>query len=118
MNKECREEELRDAAKCALCGKGFGHTGLPLFWRVRIQRFGLNAAAANRQQGLAMILGGNGRLALVMGADEVMAREIEGFEFTVCETCACETSLPVAALAEAASPKSDTDEDAGDGGEG
>lgn len=86
-----REHELRDARRCAGCGKNFGHTGLPLFWRVTIERFGVDMEAVRRQDGLAALLGGNSRLAQVMGADEEMTTPLmEAVTVTLCEKCAME----------------------------
>ena len=96
-----KEHELRQVAKCQLCGKPFGHTRLPLFWRVRIQRWGVDLGAVSRQTGLTMALGGYAALASVMGPDEDMAEKLSETEITVCEKCAVERSLPVAAIAEA-----------------
>ena len=95
-----KEKELREAANCALCKKPIGHTGIPLFWRVRFQRYGVKIDAVKRQQGLTMMLGGHGLLAQVMGPDEDMAEKMFENEITVCETCATEEQWPVAALAE------------------
>lgn len=83
-----REKELREVAKCIGCGKAFGHTGLPLFWRVTIERYGVDMKAINRQQGLTMMLGGNALLAQVMGADEEMATCLSSQKVTLCEECA------------------------------
>lgn len=95
-----KEAELRAIAKCALCGKPFGHTGMPLFWRVRVQRFGVDAQAVQRATGLAMLLG-SPALAMAMGPDEDIATPIcEPTELTVCEACALDKRLPVAMLAE------------------
>jgi hypothetical protein len=86
-----KEKELREAANCFICGKPFGHTGLPLFWRVTIQRFGVDVGAVNRQTGLTMMLGGNALLASVMGPDEELAKPLgEAINVTLCETCALE----------------------------
>ena len=41
-----------DFKPCANCGKGVAHTGLPLFWVVEIQRFGIDAQAVQRQHGM------------------------------------------------------------------
>ncbi len=95
-----KEKELREIANCALCGKGIGHTRLPLFWRVRIERYAVKMDAVQRQQGLTMMLGGHATLAGVMGPNEDMAEQMSSVEITVCETCAVEKRLPVAALAE------------------
>lgn len=93
------EDELRKHATCDLCKKRIGHTGLPLFWRVRIERFGIDLAAVKRQDGLGAFLG-NSQLARVMGDDPVMAKPaMEAKTLTLCETCACERGLPIAAMA-------------------
>lgn len=44
--------------------------------------------ALQRQQGLGMMLGGHGDLAMVMGPDEDMAEAITDVEITLCEECA------------------------------
>lgn len=85
-----REKQLRDAADCCLCRKPIGNSGLPLFFRVHIERHGVNAGAIQRQTGLAMMLGGNAALAMVMGADEAMTTVLDSKSVTVCETCALE----------------------------
>ena len=95
-----KEKELRKVANCAMCKKPIGHTGLPLFWRIRIQRYGLKIGALKRQQGLTMMLGGHAELAAVMGPDEDMAEKISGVEITLCEKCAIEESWPIVVLAE------------------
>lgn len=95
-----KESELRKHAVCSLCNQKIGHTGLPMFWRVKIERFALNAEALKRQQGLAMMLGGNAAIAGAMGPDEDMATLFDEVTLTVCETCAIEKDLPIAALAE------------------
>lgn len=95
-----KEKELREIAKCVMCGKGVGHTGLPLFWRIRIERYGLNMDAIQRQQGLTMSLGGHAVLAAVMGPQEDMAKKILSKEITLCEECATEKQTVIAVLAE------------------
>lgn len=94
-----KERELREHAICSLCERKIGHTGLPLFWRGTVERFGIDAGAVQRQHGLGLMLGAP--LAMIMGPDEDMAEPImEPVRLTVCETCAVERDLPVAALAE------------------
>ena len=82
-----KEKELREKATCKLCGKPIGHTGIPLFWRVRIERYGLKKEAIERQAGLTMTLGGHAQLASVMGPDEDMAEKISSIEITVRGGC-------------------------------
>ena len=95
-----KEAELRQHATCSLCSKPIGHTSLPLFWKVTVERFGIDMQAVQRQHGLGLMIGAP--LAAVMGPDETMARAVmEPKVLTVCEACACEHSAPVAALSEA-----------------
>jgi hypothetical protein len=94
-----KETELRECAICKLCGKKIGQTGLPLFWRVRTEHWGVKIDALQRQQGLTMMLGGHAALAGVMGLDEDMAEKISSTEITVCEEC-CTKQVWVVMLAE------------------
>lgn len=87
-----KEKELRNTSTCAVCGKSIGHTGIPMFWRVRLERYMLDMKALQRQQGLAMMLGGSGLLAQVMGPDDDLANKITSVEITVCENCAMRQS--------------------------
>ncbi len=73
-----KESELRKVAECRICHKKIGPSGIPLFWRIRFERYGLKSDVIQRHQGLAA----------VMGPDEDMADRIDSFEITVCETCA------------------------------
>jgi len=88
---------------CSLCRRPVGHTGLPLFWRVTVERFGVNLNAVARQDGLGAMLG-NSALASVMGPDEEMATPaMEAQVRTVCESCAIECRMAVAEFAEVGS---------------
>ena len=83
-----KEKELREHAICSRCKKPIGHTGLPLFWTLRVERFGIKSQAIHRQDGLAAFLG-NSALASVMGPDEDLAESIlDPVELTLCEECA------------------------------
>lgn len=88
-----------DLQPCGVCNKGLMHTGLPLFWKVSIERYGIDAAAVHRQVGLGMMLG-SGRLATVMGPDEDMATRIgDTVDILMCEDCVLQ-NYPIAAIAE------------------
>ena len=94
-----KEKELRKHATCAMCGNKVLASGLPLFWRVTVERFGVDLKAVSRQQGYSMMLG-SAEIALAMGADEDMAQPLmEPVTLTVCERCGTQTTC-VAALAE------------------
>jgi hypothetical protein len=83
-----KEKELREAADCASCGRKIGACGLPVFWRITIERHGVKLDAIQRQQGLTMMLGGHAALAMVMGADEEMTIPMmDPVTITVCEEC-------------------------------
>lgn len=97
-----KERELREASDCAGCGKKFGHTGVPFFWRVKIQRYALNHGALERQRGLEMMMGAAAPLAQIMGPNEDMAEKFgESVTVTLCETCSVRPVM-VAALVEGA----------------
>jgi len=81
------EKTLRKVCKCSSCGKGIGHTGIPLFWIVEVKRYGLLAGAIKRQTGLEMQLDNHVALAQVFSPNEKMAEKILGKKFTFCETC-------------------------------
>lgn len=107
-----KEKELRKFAICIVCKKPFGHTGLPLFWRLTIERHGVNRQAIQRQDGLAALLGGSSLLAQVMGPDEEMTTPmVEPITVTVCEKCAMEPQI-IGFLAEAASDERKKHDDA------
>ena len=93
-----KEAELRAAAECCLCHRLLGKTGMPMFYRVRIERHGINLPAMQRQHGLGLMLGG--ALAMAMGPDEEMTTPLmEPVTVTICEPCST-TSVIAAELAE------------------
>ena len=98
--------KAKEIKKCARCGKGVMHTGLPLFWTVEIQRHGVDAGAVQRRHGLETFFGGGSSGALlagVMGPDEDITRPITNpLQLFICEDCAMHP-MPLAALAERAS---------------
>lgn len=96
-----KEQELRKHTTCCLCQKKLGQTGTPLFWTLEAKRYILDLAALERQQGLAMQLGGNGLLAHHMGPNEDLAKPImQPAALTVCEPCALSNPIVQAAFSE------------------
>lgn len=94
-----KEHELRQHATCSLCQHKIGG-GLPLFYRLTIERFGINLDAVRRQSGLAVAMG-HAVLAQVMGPDEDMAQPVmDKLTLVVCEDCSIKARHCVAALAE------------------
>lgn len=94
-----KESELRECATCRRCGNKIMSSGVPLFWRVTIERFGIDLQAATRQQGLSMMLG-SPVLAMHMGPDEDLAKPVmEKVKVVLCESC-CTEPVMIAALAE------------------
>lgn len=95
-----KAKELREAAICAHCKRPFGHTQYPLFWRITIERLGVDMPAIQRQDGLAMVLGGNAALADVMGPDEDLTRPMqEPVTITLCQQCALSEPVLIGVLA-------------------
>lgn len=114
--RRLRLSELRAVAECALCGRGVMHTGMPLFYRVKLERFGIKADAIHRQTGLEMHMG-NAALAAIMGPDEEAAVPVmDPVEASICETCSHDPFL-LARIADRAAdareldPGSDQDAD-------
>ncbi len=94
-----KEEELRKMAICGICEKKFGHTNLPLFWRLTIERFALDMRTIEQQDDLAMMLGSS-VLASVMGPDKTMAKSVmKPVKITICEDCIMKPTI-IAMLAE------------------
>lgn len=94
-----KENELRKHARCDICKKLIGQAGIPLFWTVKIERHIIDMGVVKRQDGLTAMLGGNARLAWVMGTDEEMTKILMSVNLTVCELCASD-EVCLAALAE------------------
>jgi len=94
-----KHDELLKHSTCHMCGNLIGMSGLPLFWRVKVERFGLDMNAIRRQDGMAAMMG-NAAIARVMGPDEDLAKPMmDPVTVTVCETC-CTKDTCVAALPE------------------
>lgn len=75
------------------------HSGDFLFYRIKIERFGVDIKAVQRQHGLELMTG-SPALAHILGPDEDIAIPVdEPDEALVCDECAMET-MPLAALHE------------------
>lgn|SRR5574340_349506 len=103
LQEQAKGLKASEIKKCSKCRKGVMHTGMPLFWRVKIERFGIDMQAVQRLHGLESFFGG-GRtgavMAGVMGPDEDLARPVmDAKALILCEDCAMKT-LGVAELAE------------------
>jgi hypothetical protein len=73
--------------KCALCEKGVMHSGCPIFYRLRLQRFCVDLRAVNRRHGLELMVG-SPELAAVFGTNEDIAKPLDGEEtLFVCQDC-------------------------------
>jgi hypothetical protein len=93
-----KERELRDRAICSMCGNKIGAAVLPMFWTVEVKQYVIDLAAAQRQQGLGLMLGG--ALAMHMGPDEDLAKEVrKPADLTICANCVADPTC-VAALAD------------------
>lgn len=80
-----KEKELREHAKCDVCGKKIMSEGLPLFYVVTVERYGIDVKKCERQDHLAGFMGSS-QLAAVMGPGEVLAKPMmEPVKLTVCE---------------------------------
>lgn len=102
-----KEDELRKLAICRLCGEKVFSLGFAGY-RVSIEQIVLDRAACDRQTGLAMLLGGNGVLARVMGPDEDVAKVLRSArDIAVCSGCMTHQLLAVLMLAAREAPDAD-----------
>lgn len=103
-----RAMKQTDFTPCTRCGKGVAHTGVPLFYRVTIERMGIDGRAVERQTGLEMMLGGHAKLAHVMGPDEDMGLPIGPANVgLLCEKCAHDLDFSFAELTESLNDKTE-----------
>jgi hypothetical protein len=94
-----KQAELRKHSTCDVCHEKVGHTGLPLFWRVTVERFGIDMRAVRRQDGLAQFIGSSA-IAAAMGPDPDMAKPLmDPTAVTLCESCAMDKTGYVVAVA-------------------
>lgn len=101
-----KEHELRRNSTCSLCNRKIGESGLPLFWRITVERFGIDMRAVRRQDGLTAFIG-SASIAAVMGPDEDLAQPLmQPTELTVCEPCAMDRAdhIVAAAMSNAETP--------------
>lgn len=108
-----KEKELRARANCDLCGELLGASGIPVFWTAKLQSHGLKLDAMQRHDGLTALLGGNARLAQVMGADEEMTVTLNDVDVTICHRCSLGEALILHHLAERATERDEQKEKTG-----
>ena len=95
-----KETEIRKHSTCNLCKNKILKNGIPIFYVVKIQNYGLDLNAIQRQSGMATMMGHAG-LAQVMGPNEDMASPItDEVIITVCSECYAEKDLCIAHLNE------------------
>ncbi len=94
-----KRAELLQHTTCSACRRKLGESGLPLFWRLKVERFGIDVLAVQRADGLAAFIG-SAEIAAAMGPDEDLAVPLldEPVTITLCEACAMEP-VHVAVLA-------------------
>lgn len=85
--------KANEIKKCLRCGNGVMHTGVPLFWKISVERFGIDLAAVRRHAGMEMLMG-SPMLAQVMGLNEDIATPVmEKIEIVLCEKCAMDEQM-------------------------
>lgn len=78
-----------DFSPCCRCGRGVMHAGMPLFFRITIERMGIDARAVQRQAGLEMMLGGHAAIAHAMGPNDDIGLPIgDAGKGLICHGCA------------------------------
>lgn len=88
--------KANELTACRGCGQKLNHNGSPLFYRVTIEPFVLDAAAIQRRMGEEAHMGA---LAGVLGLDEDIAQTVEGAGTKALVCMECVTSgKPIAAI--------------------
>lgn len=94
-----KESELEEHLNCNFCNTSIMSTGLPLFYVVKMRRYGVHLDRVKRRVGLGMLL--TPHLARAMGPDDDLAEPIgEEVKFTLCENCSTSKYLALLAIAE------------------
>lgn len=86
----------KDFKNCALCGEGMMHNGGILFFRIKIERMGMNLRAIQETHGMEMMMGGGqagAALASVMGTDPEIAKAVTSDTALICDECATEKEI-------------------------
>lgn len=94
----------RDFKPCALCHKGVMHTGVPLFYRVRIETMGVDHGNVQRADAMERYMGGHVVLARVFEDPEIATAVVPETTALICQACALKPH-PFAMLAERAADK-------------
>ena len=81
-----KEKELRDNAKCSLCGNGLMTKGNPLFAIVTVKTQVIDLRAIQRQAGLEMIIG-DVAIAQALSPNENMTKDLNTVTATICYDC-------------------------------
>ncbi len=93
-----------DFKPCVLCGKGVMHTGVPLFYRVKIERLGINVGEVQRTHGMEQFFGGAVALARVFHDPDLTEVIMPEVEMLVCEDCSTTQREAVAIMVDMAKP--------------
>lgn len=103
-----RAMKQTDFTPCAKCGKGVMHTGSPIFYRVTIERMGIDGSAVQRQHGLEMVLGGHAAIAHIMGPNDDIGLPVGPPSIgLLCSLCAHKLDLSFSELTEILLAKED-----------
>jgi hypothetical protein len=90
------EFHRREITKCVCCGKGLSHGGLPLFWRVTLERFGLDAGAVRRTGAMEQYFD-SPAIAEVFSTGEPLGRRVDlSGPMLLCEPCVMDGARIVA----------------------
>lgn len=82
-----------DLQRCALCGHGMMHTGLPLFYRVRIEQMAVDLNAVRRAGAMEQYMGGHVAIARVFEDPDIAAPMFPASTKLVCQSCALEPHM-------------------------
>lgn len=82
-----------DFKPCVMCGKGVMHTGIPLFYRVKVERFGILANEVQRTHAMEQFMGGHVAIARVFHDPELTQSVMPEISGLVCESCSVRPTM-------------------------
>lgn len=86
---------------CPLCKRGLMHNGVPLVWKLTVERVGIDARAVQKQAGLEQMMGGNVAIAEVFSPVADYGVGLGGpVAVVICEECALKNEVVIATFDE------------------
>ena len=88
----------KDLNPCSACGHGLMRNGLPLVWRVTVERIGIDARMVKRQAALETLVGSPAIASVMTDVSDFGVKIAGPITMIVCEECALKNEICLLAL--------------------